>query len=276
MSTSYVRYTFRDDTDTLFDPTSIVLSDPTGAYGVKRNDTDAVVVADGAAFTNIGVGIYEKSWTDPAADLTYTAYAEYVIGGETYWTPKTVIGTPSSSNPVTTDEAKDHCRVTTAADDTLIGGLITAATTWAERYTRRQFITSTETQYFDDFADPMILEWSPLSSAVVQYYDTAAVLQTLAAANYTVDTTASPGRIRLAYGYSWPAVYAILDAVLVTYVAGYGIAATVPEPIKLAIKMLVAHWYEHRESHTDGFAVTEVPMAVKALLSTYRVLEAHS
>ena len=61
MSTSYVRYTFRDDTDALFDPTSIVLSDPTGAYGVKRNDTDAVVVADEAAFTNIGVGIYERA-----------------------------------------------------------------------------------------------------------------------------------------------------------------------------------------------------------------------
>ena len=92
MSTSYARITFRNASDAVFDPTSVVLSDPTGTYGIKRNDNDAAVVADGTALTKISKGIYEKSFTDPAADLTYTAYFEYVIGGETYWTPKIMTG----------------------------------------------------------------------------------------------------------------------------------------------------------------------------------------
>jgi len=99
MSTTYIRAIFKDDGGVAFDPTSVKLSDPTGAYGVKRNDTNAVVVVDDTAMTNTAVGYYEYSFTDPAYDLTYTAYIEYVIDGETYRTPKTVTGTttPASS-----------------------------------------------------------------------------------------------------------------------------------------------------------------------------------
>ena len=50
----------------------------------------------------------------------------------------------------------------------------------------------------------------------------------------------------------------------------------VPEPLRLAIQMLVGHWYEHREAYSDGFALKEVPMAVNALLGPYRMMEADS
>ena len=66
------------------DPTSIVLSDPTGAYGVKDDSDDSVVVADGTAVTKSATGSYYYTLTTATAGSTYTAYFEYVLGGETY------------------------------------------------------------------------------------------------------------------------------------------------------------------------------------------------
>lgn len=63
--------------------TTAKLSDPTGTYGVKRNDTSAVIVADGTAMTNDSTGVYEYSFTD-VAGVAYTAYVEIVYGGATY------------------------------------------------------------------------------------------------------------------------------------------------------------------------------------------------
>lgn len=67
----------------LTDVTTAKLSDPTGTYGIKRNDTDAVVVADATAMTKDSTGIYSYSFT-PVAGVTYTAYVEFVYDGSTY------------------------------------------------------------------------------------------------------------------------------------------------------------------------------------------------
>jgi hypothetical protein len=66
------------------DVTSAVLSDPTGTFGVKRNDTDAVVVADGTAMTRVSAGTYEYEFTD-VAGVAYSAYVEFVYGGNSYY-----------------------------------------------------------------------------------------------------------------------------------------------------------------------------------------------
>ncbi len=63
--------------------TSAKLSDPTGTYGVKRNDTDAVIVADGTDMTNTATGIYQYSFTD-VVNVAYTAWVEFVYAGATY------------------------------------------------------------------------------------------------------------------------------------------------------------------------------------------------
>ena len=55
------------------------------------------------------------------------------------------------------------------------------------------------------------------------------------------------------------------------FVAGYANAEAVPEGIKLAIKGLVGHWFEHREAITDEVTLSEVPTFIHALLAPYRV-----
>lgn len=65
------------------DVTSALLSDPTGTFGVKRNDTNAVIVADGTAMTRVSAGTYEYAFED-AIGVSYTAYVEFVYDGATY------------------------------------------------------------------------------------------------------------------------------------------------------------------------------------------------
>jgi hypothetical protein len=77
-----VRKTFKVD-GVPTDVTSARLSDPTGTYGVKRNDNNNVVVADGTVMTRISAGVYEYAFEDIVA-VSYTAYVEFVYDGATY------------------------------------------------------------------------------------------------------------------------------------------------------------------------------------------------
>lgn len=181
-----------------------------------------------------------------------------------------------ASEPITLTEAKLHLRVDTSADDALITSLIEAARQAAESFCARQFVTATWQYTLDAFPedDTINLPRPPLQSVTtLKYVDTAGATQTLSASKYTVDTSKFVGRIVPAYGESWPSTYGHIEDVEVTYVAGYGAAAAVPEAIKAAIKLLVADMYEHREAGTEGRV--ESNPTVERLLWAYRVLELH-
>ena len=54
---------------------------------------------------------------------------------------------------------------------------------------------------------------------------------------------------------------------------GFGAAATdVPDALRHAIRMLVAHWYENRGLAAIGGTVAMLPASVNALIAPYRVL----
>jgi len=55
-----------------------------------------LVVADGTALTKTATGVYQYSFTDPAADLTYQYVLEIVYDGETFWITDTMLGTPTA------------------------------------------------------------------------------------------------------------------------------------------------------------------------------------
>jgi len=77
-----VRKTFKVD-GVPTNVTTAKLSDPTGTYGVKRNDTNAVVVADNTSMTLVSTGTYQYEFTD-LPGVAYTAYVEFVYDGATY------------------------------------------------------------------------------------------------------------------------------------------------------------------------------------------------
>ena len=82
MPSQIVRRTWKVE-GVLTNATSAVLSDPTGTYGIKRDDTGATVVADGTAMTNPSTGVYEYTFT-AIVGVAYTAYVEVVYNGATY------------------------------------------------------------------------------------------------------------------------------------------------------------------------------------------------
>jgi len=62
-----------------------------------------------------------------------------------------------------------------------------------------------------------------------------------------------------------------LNAFEVDFTAGYGDEADdVPGPIRHALKLLVAHWFERREVVVLGLGAQEVPATVAGLLLPYR------
>lgn len=82
MATRLIRKTWSVE-GVLTNVTTAKLSDPTGTFGIRRNDTLAVVVADGTNMTHSATGIYEYSFED-VQDVAYTAYVEFVYAGSTF------------------------------------------------------------------------------------------------------------------------------------------------------------------------------------------------
>lgn len=182
--------------------------------------------------------------------------------------------TKPAVEPILLAGAKKHLRVEVTDDDNYITSLIVVAREHVETITRRALITQIWELGLDNFPSGEIsLPLPPLQSVgSVKYTDTDGVVQTLGAEKYTVDIKNKPGVIVPAYGKSWPATRDVINAVLVTFTAGYGNAgADVPEPIKQAMLFLIAHFYENREAVASGTVIREIPLAVESLLATYRV-----
>ena len=193
--------------------------------------------------------------------------------------------TAPTAEPITLAEAKAHLRVTHSNDDTYINSLIAASRQTLEQIMNRVFISQTWTEYFDEFpVEGCAIELSrpPLISITsIQYYDESDVLQTWSNTKYTVDTDSYKGRVYPTRLESYPSARLYPKSVIVTYVAGYqdsaaspvDLADNVPEPIKQALLILIAHLYENREPVIVGTSVVDVPMSIQALIAPYRVIE---
>ena len=183
-----------------------------------------------------------------------------------------LVSTLPALEPVTLTEAKLHLRVDITADDDLITELIKSARIWCEGFQNRAYITQSITARLDTFSDTMEMPQPRLISVTsIKYTDTAGVEQTVAASVYNADITSEPGLITLAYEQSWPNIRTIHHAIEIIYTAGYGAAASdVPEHVKSAMKLLIGHLYENRETVTD-IAMQTIPMGVKSLLYIDRV-----
>ena len=101
MATIRIKETFKVG-GVLTDATTALLSDPDGTYGIKRNDTGEVVVADATALTKTATGTYEYTLIGEA-DVSDSAYVEFVYGGATYYFERDVVATESGSLGLTYD-----------------------------------------------------------------------------------------------------------------------------------------------------------------------------
>lgn len=176
--------------------------------------------------------------------------------------------------PLTLAEAKLHLRVATGQtdEDSLISALIVAARRWFERRTNRQLVTATWRLTLDAFplgCRPLLLPVAPVASVTsVSYVGNAGATYTLAATKYVVSTDREPARLMPAYGLVWPVARWVPDAVQVVFVAGYGVAAAVPDDIKSALRLVIGHLYENREEVTTVNSA-ELPQGAKSIAEAY-------
>lgn len=205
----------------------------------------------------------------------------------------TEIITAAASFPITLTELKTYCRVDTSSDDDMLNIFIAAATGQLEQYCNRKFINTTIGLHLDGFgavndnrlvalgegwhdgcvanftsdADYIELPFRPVQSVTsIKTYDTANTEATFSSASYRLDINS--GLVYLNEGYTWPSSLRARDAVLITYVAGYGAnAAAVPAAIKQAILMAAGQMYNCRGS-------CDLSDACKAIVAGYRVIDA--
>lgn len=222
-----------------------------------------------------------------------------------------VLVTAPTVEPVSLDEAKAFARIDNTADDVLVSGLITAARQYAETYTRRQFCTATWKMSLDSFytgpvsgayddlrlTQPQAIGATPFGSpgyrwltairipvpplqsvTSLTYVDTDGNTQTLASSQYIVDTNSETGRITSAFSTPWPYTRSVINAVNITFVAGYAYNTATPgtpvppwwwNQIRTAILMLVSFWYNQREAASVE-SYKDVPKTVDALLTAAR------
>jgi uncharacterized phiE125 gp8 family phage protein len=174
--------------------------------------------------------------------------------------------------PVSLAEAKAHLRVDQDYEDALIAQLIVAARSFVERTLSLALITQGWSYFLDALPRSLAvaLPISPVQAvSAVKLHGADGGAVTLEAESYSVDVLSQPARLVL--NGAMPAVVArALNAFEIAFSAGYGDdAADVPAPLRQAIMLLVAHWFERREPVALGATAQEVPATVAGLLLPY-------
>jgi len=189
-----------------------------------------------------------------------------------------VLKTAPGSDPVTLADAKIHCREDSTDNDSMITGLIKAATEYLDGpkgVLNWCIIKQSWYAYFDAFPTGSVLRvdsWPMISVDAFEYLDNNNVWQPVPGASYAVDVAPGNAWLVLATGASWPTPQVTINSVRVTFTAGYDSGGSAPAPTSLflAIKMLVAHWYENRGVVLDDRRMENLPMVVDALVAKYR------
>jgi hypothetical protein len=250
-----------------------------GSAQVTGLDTAALVGAVQVSGPGIPPGAYVLSIDAPDA-LTLTQPAGIDGAQQLAFTLQ----------PITLAEAKAQCRLEIPDDDALIAGWIDAARLRAETLLRSTLLQSSfdwfsdgfpsaANGYFNRFIRMMgpNPQWLPNGAAIlylptrpvssvesVQFYNPSGVLETVDPSSYFVSTGLG-ARIQPVIGHVWPVTRAQIDSVVVRFTAGNATASSIPESVKAACRLMVAHWYEHREEIADA-QTYPVPNAVDALL----------
>lgn len=178
--------------------------------------------------------------------------------------------TPPVSEPVPLLETKSFLRVTNSEQDDVITAMTKAARIYTEQLSGLQLMPATWTytdhafgrQRNQDFR-LIYLDVYPINSITAfTYRDVNNTVQSLTASDYILKSSPRPYVYPSYPNRRWPSLvddnYFYEDSLSITLDCGYADADSVPEELKLAIKLITKFWYENRSEITVvGKAATD-------------------
>ena len=176
-----------------------------------------------------------------------------------------------AAEPVTLAEVKAHLRLDHDSEDDLLNGLIRAAREDVERAAGLALIEQSWRLALDD--------WPRDGCVAVPLHPVRAILSVTAygsegegslidPASYEVDTMSRPARLHFD---GPPGVLRALNGIEIDFTAGFGEAGPdVPDLLRRAIVLLVAHWYEFRTSYGPNDQPVSYPAGYDRMIASYR------
>jgi uncharacterized phiE125 gp8 family phage protein len=172
--------------------------------------------------------------------------------------------------PVSLEDLKLWLRIDTSEEETLLTALITSARLIVEAVTRRILITQTWRLVGSAWPidEVLPLSLSPVQSvASARIFDEAGTPTSIDLAKLTLETTGNDFALR--FKNDLPTPTRPFSGIEIECVCGYGNAEAVPEPLRLAIRMIATYWYENRGDIVQT-TVDNLPPGVKSLLQPYK------
>lgn len=173
--------------------------------------------------------------------------------------------------PLTLVDVKAHLRVDHAHEDTLLEDILRTARAYTEFSSQRRLITQSWRQYEACVpADRKIeLHLGPVQSVTaVTAYDIDGTPAVLAATDYELERGPDPKYLTLAPEFD---VERAANGLEIDLVTGFGNAGSdVPDVLRRAILLLVAHWYEFRGAVPPSAQPVSLPPGYEALLQPFR------
>ena len=213
----------------------------------------------------------------------------------------TVQTSAPACEPITLDEAKSHLRIETSDEDALIQSLILTSRLHIEVALGIALITQQWSCFFDRWpaalsarntpmqpvgavysvpdstarhyalTDVMALPLSPIKSVdAVRVYAQDGTFVTLPLNGFTFDLISRNPRVIRNQETTTPTPGRRLNGIEIAVTCGFGAQPSdIPAPIRQALLLLVAHWYEHRDPGEIGTPEARVPAAISSLLCPY-------
>lgn len=186
-----------------------------------------------------------------------------------------VMRTAPVSEPVTVEEAKAYLRIDGSSEDTLISSLILTSRLHIEAALGLALMTQEWSLVLDGWPASGVvrLPLRPIQAvSEVRVLDADGSPSVVDTQSYVVDTAGTPPRL-IATEAGWPKPGRAANGIEIDFKAGYGTSsADVPEPIRKALLLLVAHWYEHRDPIEIGAQSAAIPADVSRLLMPHRMV----
>jgi uncharacterized phiE125 gp8 family phage protein len=176
--------------------------------------------------------------------------------------------------PVTAAELRARLRLNDQAEDPDLDEFIAAAVEKFEHDTHGQpVLATTYRQTLSAWpCGPIVLGRGGITSVTaVKVYQADGSTVDLAADQWRADLVTPPARVYLA---ATPAAITTATGIPVSpvgaveFVAGWPSIAAVPRMVKVALKLLAAHWYEHREAYREG-KLEELPDGWRAVVAKF-------